>query len=100
MAQGLAKKSKVVVTRTCAGECNSGRRGEEDKEDRVSTKKRSVSVLFDDEEYADLVRKSAELTLEEGRRVSVAELVRRATLSQFHPGLRAAGEEKLSAPPR
>ena len=49
----------------------------------MSTKKRPVSVLFDDEEYATLVRRAAELTLSEGRRVSVAELVRRATLAEF-----------------
>ena len=39
----------------------------------MHTNKRAVSVLFQDEEYADLVRKSAQLTLAEGRRVSVAE---------------------------
>ena len=49
----------------------------------MSTNKRAVSVLFDNEEYADLVRKAAELTLAEGRRVSVAELVRRATLAEY-----------------
>ena len=49
----------------------------------MSTSKRAVSVLFGEEEYADLVRKSAELTLSEGRRVSVAELVRRATLARY-----------------
>ncbi len=50
----------------------------------MSTKKRPVSVLFNDDEYASLVRKAAELTLSEGRRVSVAELVRRATLTEFN----------------
>ena len=49
----------------------------------MHTNKRAVSVLFQDEEYADLVRKSAQLTLAEGRRVSVAELVRRATLAHY-----------------
>ena len=47
----------------------------------MSSSKHPVSVLFDDEEYARLVRKAAELTLVEGRRVSVAELVRRATVA-------------------
>lgn len=49
----------------------------------MSTKKHPVSVLFTDEEYAKLVRRAAELTLEEGRRVSVAELVRRGSLANF-----------------
>ena len=49
----------------------------------MSTRTRAVSVLFEESEYAVLVRKAAELTLSEGRRVSVAELVRRATLSRY-----------------
>lgn len=49
----------------------------------LSSKKRAVSVLFDDDEYAVLVRVATELTLHEGRRVSVAELVRRATLTEY-----------------
>ena len=58
----------------------------------LSTRKRAVSTLFEEEEYAGFVRKAAELTLEEGRRVSVAELVRRLALAQFNhnqdiPGL-------------
>ena len=60
---------------------------------RLSTKKRAVSVLFDDDEYAGLVRKAAELTLSEGRRVSVAELVRRATLDQFERDRRVSTRE-------
>lgn len=55
----------------------------------MSSKKRAVSVLFDEEEYSVLVRIAAELTLSEGRRVSIAELVRRATLSKF--GERVSG---------
>ena len=50
----------------------------------LSTRKRAVSTLFDEEEYARFVRQAAELTLEEGRRVSVAELVRRLALAQFN----------------
>ena len=49
----------------------------------MSTRTRAVSVLFEEGEYAGLVRKATELTLAEGRRVSVAELVRRATLAQY-----------------
>ena len=43
--------------------------------------KHPVNVLFTKVEYAKLVRKATELTLDEGRRVSVAELVRRLALS-------------------
>ena len=50
---------------------------------RLSSQKRAVSVLFNEEEYSGFVRRAAEMTLEEGRRVSVAELVRRLTLSGF-----------------
>ena len=39
--------------------------------------KHAVNVLFNEQEYATLVWEAAELTLEEGRRVSVANLVRR-----------------------
>lgn len=49
--------------------------------------KHPVNVLFSRAEYARLVRRATELTLEEERRVSVAELVRRLTLSSqdsFH----------------
>ena len=49
----------------------------------MSTRTRAVSVLFEESEYAVLVRKAAELTLSEGRRVSVAELLRRATLALY-----------------
>lgn len=55
----------------------------------MSSKKRAVSVLFNEEEYSELVRIAAELTLSEGRRVSIAELVRRATLSEFGDRVRA-----------
>ena len=52
--------------------------------------KHAVNVLFTKAEYANLVRRAMELTLEEGRRVSVAELVRRLALSHengLHEGL-------------
>ncbi len=62
----------------------------------MSSKKRAVSVLFDDEEYSGLVRIAAELTLSEGRRVSVAELVRRATLSEFGKELGSGKIRKAS----
>ena len=48
----------------------------------MSTQRHAVNVLFSEAEYVKLVRKAAELTVEEGRRVSVAELVRRLTLSK------------------
>ncbi len=64
----------------------------------MSSKKRAVSVLFDDDEYAVLVRIAAELTLSEGRRVSVAELVRRATLSEF--GKQISGQKTPSSSKR
>ena len=48
----------------------------------MSTQRHAVNVLFNEVEYVKLVRKAAELTVEEGRRVSVAELVRRLTLSK------------------
>jgi len=63
----------------------------------LSSKKRAVSVLFDDEEFSGLVRIAAELTLSEGRRVSIAELVRRATLSQFG---KHAGAAKVRKSPK
>jgi len=56
--------------------------------------KHAVNVLFSKAEYARLVRWATELTLEEGRRVSVAELVRRLALSNkdgFHEGLHGSG---------
>ena len=40
----------------------------------MTSNKREVSVLFHDQEYADLVRISDELSLAEGRCVSIAEL--------------------------
>ena len=49
--------------------------------------KHPVNVLFSKAEYAKLVRRAMELTLEEERRVSVAELVRRLAVSNqdnFH----------------
>ena len=58
----------------------------------MSTNKRAVSVLFEEQEYVGLVRKATELTLAEGRRVSVAELVRRATLAQY-----ANAQDKIPA---
>ncbi len=48
----------------------------------MATQRHAVNVLFRETEYVKLVRKAAELTVEEGRRVSVAELVRRLTLSK------------------
>jgi len=48
----------------------------------VSTRRHAVNVLFEEAEYIKLVRKAADLTVNEGRRVSVAELVRRLTLSR------------------
>jgi hypothetical protein len=52
--------------------------------------KHPVNVLFTRAEHTRLVRWATELTLEEGRRVSVAELVRRLALSHengLHEGL-------------
>ena len=48
----------------------------------MSTQRHAVNVLFGEAEYIKLVRKAADLTVKEGRRVSVAELVRRLTLSK------------------
>ena len=62
----------------------------------MSSDKRAVSVLFNEEEHAVLVRRAAELTLDEGRRVSIAELVRRATLSQFGKPQKNRGRTKSS----
>ncbi len=62
----------------------------------LSSNKRAVSVLFDEEEFSRLVRTAAELTLSEGRRVSIAELVRRATLSQFGEPVSAGKPRKKS----
>jgi hypothetical protein len=56
----------------------------------MSTRTRAVSVLFEEGEYSGLVRKAMELTLSEGRRVSVAELVRRATLKVYADALENA----------
>ena len=52
-------------------------------EERNIERKHAVNVLFPEEEYAKLVRKAAELTLQEGRRVSVANLVRRLAFPAF-----------------
>ena len=52
----------------------------------MSTQKKAVSVLFTEQEYAWMVRRGAELTLQEGRRVSVAELVRRLVLAEIDHG--------------
>ena len=52
--------------------------------------KHPVNVLFTKADYTRLVRRATELTLREGRRVSVAELVRRLALSNrdgFHEGV-------------
>ena len=57
------------------------------KNKSMSTRSRAVGVLFNEGEYAMLIRKATELTLAEGRRVSVAELVRRTTLAAY-PELR------------
>ena len=46
--------------------------------------KHPVNVLFSKPKYANLVRRATELTLREGRHVSVAELVRRLILSGEH----------------
>ena len=62
----------------------------------MSSTRKAVSVLFNIEEYADLVRKSAELTLAEGRRVSVAELVRRATLAEYTEQHKSADQVEAS----
>ena len=56
--------------------------------------KHAVNVLFTKAEYARLVRRATELTLREGRRVSVAELVRRLALSNkdgLHEALHGSG---------
>jgi hypothetical protein len=58
--------------------------------------KHPVNVLFTKDEYVGLVRRATELTLEEGRRVSVAELVRRLTFTnsvEFRRGVEADGAE-------
>ena len=44
--------------------------------------KHAVNILFTEDEYARLVCEATELTLEERRRVSVAELVRRLALQR------------------
>ena len=59
----------------------------------LSSQKRAVSVLFTDQEYAGFVRRAAEMTLEEGRRVSVAELIRRLSLAGFKDGQDASKRE-------
>ena len=48
----------------------------------MSTQRHAINVLFSEAEYVKLVRMAAELTVDEGRRVSVAELVREANLFQ------------------
>ena len=47
----------------------------------MTGRKHAVNVLFTDAEYSKLVMQAAELTVREGRRVSIAELVRRLVLS-------------------
>ena len=47
--------------------------------------KHPVNVLFTKPEYTKLVRRATELTLREGRRVSVAGLVRRLVMSRDDP---------------
>ena len=56
--------------------------------------KHPVNVLFTRAEHSRLVRWATELTLQEGRRVSVAELVRRLTVSNgngSHEGMEGSG---------
>ena len=56
--------------------------------------KHPVNVLFTKREYTKLVRRATELTLIEGRRVSVAELVRRLVIlgdNRLHTELEAPG---------
>ena len=48
----------------------------------MSTERHAVNVLLSEIDYVRLVREAAELTVREGRRVSIAELVRRLTLSE------------------
>ncbi len=48
----------------------------------MPVRRHAVNVLFDEAEYVKLVREAADLTVREGRRVSLAELVRRLTLSK------------------
>ena len=48
----------------------------------MPARRHAVNVLFDEAEYVKLVREAADLTVREGRRVSLAELVRRLTLSK------------------
>ena len=60
----------------------------------MAREKHPVNILFTKAEYAKLVRKATELTLEEERRVSVAELVRRLALSNqdgFNNGPEGSG---------
>ena len=49
--------------------------------ENLSTQRHAVNVLFSEAEYVKLVRLAAEPTVQEGRRVSLAELVRRLTFS-------------------
>jgi hypothetical protein len=53
--------------------------------ENVATQRHAVNVLFSQAEYIRLVRSAAELTIKEGRRVSLAELVRRLTFSSDGP---------------
>ena len=48
----------------------------------MTVRRHAVNVLFDEAEYVKLVRKAADLTVREGHRDSLAELVRRLTLSK------------------
>ena len=45
-------------------------------------RRHAVNVLFDEAEYVKVVREAADLTVREGNRVSLAEFVRRLTLSK------------------
>ena len=59
------------------------RNGRAMKEKRaLSGRKHAVNVWFTDAEYSSLVMEAAALTVQEGRRVSIAELVRRLVLYQ------------------
>ena len=59
----------------------------------MSTQRHAVNVLFSEVDYTRLVREAAELTVKEGRRVSIAELVRRLTLSEAN---QAGGKLEVS----
>ena len=55
--------------------------------------KHNVNVIFTESQYVKFVLEAAELTVKEGRRVSVAELVRRLVLGndgELQPEMKAA----------